>query len=82
MVQLPEPCDNNSEAYKAGYKNIADISSERIRRVIKKIEEERSNAQEQEVIPVDLGFKFFKLSPSNFKIWRTGDITEEIWCNS
>ena len=34
MVQLPEKCDENSEAYKAGYKTIAEIGKERIRRVI------------------------------------------------
>lgn len=32
MVQLPEPCDEKSEAYKAGYKTICDIGKERIRR--------------------------------------------------
>jgi len=37
MVQMPEPCDENSEAYKAGYKTIADIAKERIRRVIQKL---------------------------------------------
>lgn len=40
LVQLPEQCDEESEAYKAGYKTIADIGKERIRRVIKKIEKE------------------------------------------
>ena len=40
LVQLPEKCDEESEAYKAGYKTIADISKERIRRVIKKLEKE------------------------------------------
>ncbi|MDD4741886.1 MAG: site-specific DNA-methyltransferase [Bacteroidales bacterium] len=39
-VQLPELCDEKSEAYKAGYKNIAEISKERIRRAGKKIGEE------------------------------------------
>ncbi|MBI5674226.1 MAG: site-specific DNA-methyltransferase [Nitrospirae bacterium] len=38
LVQMPEPCDENSEAYKAGYKTIADIGKERIRRVINKIQ--------------------------------------------
>jgi adenine-specific DNA-methyltransferase len=37
LVQLPEPCDEASEAFKAGYKTIADISKERIRRVINKL---------------------------------------------
>lgn len=87
IVQLPEQCDENSEAYKAGYKTIADISKERIRRVIKKIEaekaEERKKKSEQidfgdkEEKNFDLGFKSFKLSPSNFKIWRGNEINEE-----
>ncbi|KAF0235745.1 MAG: adenine-specific [Prolixibacteraceae bacterium] len=37
LVQLPEPCDETSEAFKAGYKTIADISKERIRRVINRL---------------------------------------------
>ena len=41
MVQLPEPTDEKSEAYKAGYKTIADIGKERIRRVIQKIQVEQ-----------------------------------------
>ncbi|MBM4055100.1 MAG: site-specific DNA-methyltransferase [Planctomycetes bacterium] len=72
-VQLPEKCDENSEAFKAGYKTIAEIGKERIRRVIKKIKEEQKgklnfdgNTGEQ-----NLGFKVFKLCESNFKIWRT-----------
>jgi adenine-specific DNA-methyltransferase len=87
LVQLPEPCVVESEAYKAGYKTIADISKERIRRVIKKIEaeqtEERKKKSEQidfgdkDVKNIDLGFKSFKLSPSNFKIWRGSEINEE-----
>lgn len=44
MVQLPEKCDENSEAYKAGYKNICEIGKERIRRAGKKIIEEITNA--------------------------------------
>jgi adenine-specific DNA-methyltransferase len=40
MVQLPEPCDEKSEAFKAGYKTIAEISKERIRRAGKKIKEQ------------------------------------------
>ncbi|MGE0082911.1 MAG: site-specific DNA-methyltransferase [Desulfococcaceae bacterium] len=39
-VQIPEPCDEKSEAYKAGYKTIADIAKERIRRVTGKIEQD------------------------------------------
>lgn len=39
MVQLPEPCDEKSEAYKAGYKTICDIGKERIRRAGDKLYE-------------------------------------------
>ncbi len=72
-VQLPEKCDERSEAYKAGYKTIAEIGKERIRRVVKKNKEEQGsqldlfdNGKKQ-----DLGFKVFKLQESNFKIWQT-----------
>jgi len=89
MVQLPEPCDEKSDAFKAGYKTIADIGKERIRRVIKKIEEERAaKAKKAEgMLPgmaeeppdIDLGFKVLKLDKSNFKIWDGGgpDPSEE-----
>ena len=45
MVQLPEPCDEKSEAYKAGYKNICEIGKERIRRAGTKIKEELEKKQ-------------------------------------
>jgi len=62
-VQLPEPCDDKSEAFKAGYKTIAEISKERIRRAAKKIAEENPEYKG------DLGFKVFKLDSSNIKSW-------------
>ncbi|MBW2598517.1 MAG: site-specific DNA-methyltransferase, partial [Deltaproteobacteria bacterium] len=61
MVQLPEPCEEKSEAYKAGYKNIADIGKERIRRVIKKINKEKEGTLDFGDSKQDLGFKVFKL---------------------
>lgn len=90
MVQLPEPCHDNSEAYKAGYHTIADVGKERIRRVIKKIEEEqvkktkvsesRLPGLEEGQLQLDLGFKVFKLDKSNFKIWdgSNPEETEEV----
>jgi adenine-specific DNA-methyltransferase len=69
-VQLPEPCDEKSEAYKAGYKTITDIGKERIRRVIKKINTEDKGKLNFEENHIDLGFKVFKLAPSNFKVWN------------
>ncbi|HAX62296.1 MAG TPA: hypothetical protein DCX95_07080 [Elusimicrobia bacterium] len=73
-VQMPEKCDEDSEAFKAGYKTIAEIGKERIRRVIKKIKEEEKQLK-LEKKEIDLGFKVFKLRNSNFKIWRS-DIKE------
>ena len=69
MVQLPEPCDEKSEAFKAGYKTIADIGKERIHRVIKKINKEKEGTLDFGEPKQDLGFKVFKLDKSNFKIW-------------
>jgi adenine-specific DNA-methyltransferase len=77
-VQLPEKCDVDSEAFKAGYKTIAEIGKERIRRVIKKIQEEQEGKLDLDGNgDQDLGFKVFKLKESNFKIWRTNIETEE-----
>lgn len=133
LVQLPELCDEQSEAYKAGYRTIADISKERIRRVIQRIEQRRTELTErvqynqerlermqtqlaelhhanptlltgtpppeakellkeieqrttqitehteelEKIQQTDLGFKAFTCTPSNFKIWRSDDITQE-----
>ena len=63
MVQLPEPCDEKSEAYKAGYKNICEIGKERIRRAGEKIKEENPLTTQD----LDIGFRVFKLDDSNIK---------------
>ncbi len=76
MVQLPEKCDEKSEAYKAGYKTIADIGKERIRRVIKKIKDSENGKLPFEKTKQDLGFKVFKLQSSNFKIWQGDNIKD------
>ena len=76
MIQLPEKTDENSEAFKTGYRTIADIGKERIRRVIAKMKKDR-----EEKLPLtekpDLGFKVFKLRPSNFRVWRSDIRTPE-----
>lgn len=66
MVQLPEPCDEKSEAYKAGYKNICEIGKERIRRAGEKIKKEKG----LESLNLDIGFKVLKLDSSNIKKWQ------------
>lgn len=73
-VQLPEPTDEKSEAFKAGYKTIAEISKERIRRASAKIKAEaeaNTDLLTEEKAPLDLGFRVFKLQKSNFKVWDT-----------
>ena len=61
MVQLPEPCKEDSEAYKAGYKTISDIGKERIRRVAKRIADDNPSAR------FDGGFRVLKLDDTNMK---------------
>lgn len=82
-VQLPELCDEKSEAYKAGYKNICEIGKERIRRagakILTEVEEQNKQIQigeEEKTLP-DVGFKDFKLDTSNLKTWDSTPITEE-----
>jgi len=66
MVQLPEPTDEDSEAYKAGYMNICEIGKERISRAGEKIKEEIG----LEAQNLDIGFKVFKLDTSNIRKWQ------------
>ena len=68
MVQLPELCDEDSEAYKAGYKNICEIGKERTRRAGEKIKSDESLPLENRE-KLDIGFKVFKLDSSNIKEW-------------
>ena len=66
MVQLPEPCEEKSEAYKAGYKTICEIGKERIRRAGEKIKEEAGLTGQN----LDIGFRVYKLDSSNVKAWN------------
>jgi adenine-specific DNA-methyltransferase len=82
-VQIPELCDEKSEAYKAGYKNICEIGKERIRRAGRKIlsEVEEQNKQlklgeEEKALP-DVGFRVFKLDASNLKTWNNTPVAED-----
>jgi len=65
MVQLPEKCDKDSEAAKAGYRNICEIGKERIRRAGAKIQTD--NAGKEGIANLDIGFRVFKLDSSNMK---------------
>lgn len=76
MVQLPELCDEKSEAYKAGYKNICEIGKERIRRAGNQIRAEWEKEHpsdtlfsDEEKFTTDIGFKVFKLDSTNIRPW-------------
>lgn len=85
MVQLPELCDEKSESFKAGYKNICEIGIERICWAGKKIKKEwlKDNqgeglfADEQKEFPFDIGFKVFKLDSTNIKSWDNENELDE-----
>jgi adenine-specific DNA-methyltransferase len=65
MVQLPEQTDKKSEAYKAGYKTIAEIGKERIRRAGQKIVED--NQDKESIEKLDIGFRVYKTDTTNMK---------------
>jgi adenine-specific DNA-methyltransferase len=75
MVQLPEPCNENSEAFKAGYKTIAEIGKERIRRAGKKIVDEFKVKNQQlklgeepvKASKLDFGFRVYKTDSTNME---------------
>lgn len=76
MVQLPENTDEKSEAYKAGYKTIAEISKERIRRAGKKILED--NATKEGIENLDIGFRVLKIDSTNMKdVYYTPDALKQ-----
>jgi adenine-specific DNA-methyltransferase len=70
LVQLPEPTPDESEARKAGYKNIADISRARVTKVAEGIEAENSTQLKTMGSEADLGFRSYRLVDSNFKKWQ------------
>ncbi|MBE3143436.1 MAG: site-specific DNA-methyltransferase, partial [Planctomycetes bacterium] len=69
LVQLPEPSDKNTEAEKVDYSTIAEITKERSRRVIKKLNDADAGQLPLDA-PQDRGFRVFKLAQSNFKPWN------------
>ena len=63
MVQLPEICDEKSEAHKAGYTTICEIGKERIRRAGRKVKEEAGLTAQN----LDIGFRVLRLDSSNMQ---------------
>ncbi len=72
LVQLPEKCEQKSEAFKVGFEKLTDVGKERIRRTAANIKEEKIEYDG------DIGFKVFKLSSTNIKPWELDfDLTEQ-----
>lgn len=69
-VQLPEPTGEKSEARKAGYRTISEITRERIRRAGKKILEEETSKLDGRADSLDVGFRAYKLVDTNFTKWK------------
>ncbi|OBX81203.1 site-specific DNA-methyltransferase [Faucicola atlantae] len=78
MVQIPEPTDPKSEAFKAGYPTIAEISKERIRRAGAKIKAD--NADKEGITELDTGFRVLKIDTSNMNdiYYRPQDYTQDL----
>lgn len=89
MVQLPEPCDEKSEAYKAGFATIAEIGKERIRRAGQKIKNSltpnpapfgrgENNTPAQRARELDVGFRVLKIDSSNMNdVYYSPDQTSQ-----
>lgn len=74
MVQIEEPFDEKTEAYKVGFKNICDVGKERIRRIGKMIKEENPLTTSD----LDVGFRVFKVADSNMNdvYYAAGDYNQ------
>lgn len=79
MVQLPEETPSDSEASKAGYKNIAELGRERIRRAAKKIETDFADKLAERGMPLDTGFRTYRVDDTNMKdvFYHPTEITQD-----
>ena len=78
MVQLPEECEESSEANKAGYKNICEIGKERIRRagqqILKQVQNDENSLFSEEKKHLDIGFRVLKCDSTNMEdVYYTPD---------
>lgn len=76
-VQLPEPLDDGTEAWAAGYRTISQLAKERIRRAGARVSGREALLLEGRGVPVDIGFRSYKLSDTNFSKWRLSSDVEE-----
>jgi adenine-specific DNA-methyltransferase len=76
MVQIPEPCDEKSEAYKAGFETISEIGKERIRRAGEKIKQE--NKDRDGIENLDIGFKVFRVANTNIRWFSDAIMSDQV----
>lgn len=76
QVQLPEPVDPSSEAGKAGFKTIADIARKRIDLAGEKIKQDYAEQLAKRETPLDVGYRTYKLTDTNFSKWRETSATD------
>lgn len=78
MIQLPEECSKDSQAYKNGFKRLSDIGEERIRLAGERI---KASTSEDNSNILDIGFKVFRLDSSNIKRWNPDkkDLAQSLW---
>lgn len=78
MIQLPEECSKDSQAYKNGFKRLSDIGEERIRLAGERI---KASTSEDNSNILDIGFKVFQLDSSNIKRWNPDkkDLAQSLW---
>jgi adenine-specific DNA-methyltransferase len=77
QVQLPEPTDPKSQAFKQGYRTVSEISIERIKRASEKIKKECAEKIKNRETPLDIGYKVYKLADSNFTKWKSSSVTNK-----
>lgn len=76
VIQLPEKIHESDEAYKLGYRTISEVTRDRLKKVVTKQNDElKSGLNFDNSNPI--GFRFFKVSNSNFKIWRSDFLQDE-----
>ena len=76
MIQFPEEVDENTNAYKDGFKTIAEVGKERIRRAGKKIKDDNPMMTQD----LDTGFRVFKVDDSNMNdvYYSAGDYAQDM----
>ena len=77
-VQMPEILDDSTDAYKAGFKTISDITNVRIRKVIERLKSQSNPTFNFDNKINDIGLQSYRLAISNFKKWQTDIQGEDI----